>query len=337
MSVESPIINNDIDGDTPSEDEEGCELLDIDEKIERLRNQLRDTMNEYHPDVPDTSGTIDEIKQILNEHLTRVRAAGKDWAATLNDKTLENNSLRDTIRTLKAKENDYNQSQMLEQGIDAYLQQRTEEMQQTLANATEERDAIYKQLEEEKRGHNASRELVEQYKSQSDDLTKIINEIRRTNNYNVDAINAEIAAERDRLQPMYNELKVQSARNALMCDQELSDKLHAICEAISKTAPDATKTRGLWQQDLEELREIYQQKVNQHESQWERVKDESIDSLDGEYKKLETGIDDRLQRLLKERSELKSQMANDKMSYNIENGLLIVCAIIFYFLLVSYV
>eukprot|EP01084_Bolivina_argentea_P214827 364670_1 len=186
-TMATPDIANGYDDQDKGRPGEQPQLFDNnDKRIENLYNHLRDVVKEYGPEAPDYASTIDEIKQILNEHLSRVREVGNDWAATLNDKTLENNGLKDTIRELKAQTNDENQSQVLEQGIQSYIEKRTKEMEEALVVAKKERDGIYKQLEEEKCAHNASRELVNEYNAKNDALTALITEMRSSDKYNVD-------------------------------------------------------------------------------------------------------------------------------------------------------
>eukprot|EP01084_Bolivina_argentea_P025566 47540_1 len=196
-----------------------------------------DLMNNLytHPDL------TNDIKQTLNAYC-------KALTGTLNDKTLENNSLRDAIRVLKAKQNDHQQSNILEQGINAYIQKRTKDMDQSLHKAIKERDAMYKQLEEEKRAHEASRERIALYKSQNDALTTLIHQLKARTKRKMNGINPEP----DVLQPMYDDLKAK----LIECDAHVSDKLDAICDAISR--PKHTrKTHSLWKDDLDELDQIY--------------------------------------------------------------------------------
>eukprot|EP01083_Nonionella_stella_P052287 138789_1 len=333
-TMATPDIANGYDDQDKGRPGEQPQLFDNnDKRIENLYNHLRDVVKEYGPEAPDYASTIDEIKQILNEHLSRVREVGNDWAATLNDKTLENNGLKDTIRELKAQTNDENQSQVLEQGIQSYIEKRTKEMEEALVVAKKERDGIYKQLEEEKCAHNASRELVNEYNAKNDALTALITEMRSSDKYNVDTINAEITAERDKLQQMYNELKVKSERNYVECDSPLSDKLDMLCDAISRNS-DVAKTRELWQQDLDELNEIYEERLIQKESEWEVANDVSVKDLDDKYKNSQLSIKQRLALSLKDRKELMEKMATAKLSYERENAVLIFFTMLFFISLI---
>eukprot|EP01083_Nonionella_stella_P038038 103600_1 len=192
-----------------------------------------------------------EIKRVLNEHLFRVRAVGDKWESALNEKTLENNSMRDTIRELKAKQNDYHQSQVLQQGIDSYIQQRTEEMEQSLAVAMMEKNQIYEELEEERMAHEASRAQIQELKSRNESLSTLMEEMRRKDQYNIDTISAGVAGQ----------FTSGFERNTLQLDAYLNDKLDAVCQAIT-VHEDVTKTPSIWKKDLEELKQIYRDRFD---------------------------------------------------------------------------
>eukprot|EP01083_Nonionella_stella_P278893 948517_1 len=256
--------------------------LNLDNRIDNAHIHLRQVVKECVANSPDFYTTdIHQLKHALHEHLSRVCAVTNQWDTlrTLKLKiTLENNSLRDTIKTLTDKQKGYKTSHVLRHGIDEYIDKGNKKMERTLAMAVKQRDEMYKQLEEERRAHQESRELVKKYKSKRDSLEILFGELRSCNEYNAETIEDEMSAERDALQRMCNELEKEE-RNT-----QLDEALYGICEAVLHSRPNVDRDQELWEQDFDGLYDVFDSKLKRKEVEWKSVKKESIEQdFDGLY------------------------------------------------------
>ena len=104
-------------------------------------------------------------------------------------------------------------------------------------------------------------------------------------------VNDAIKRERDDWRKRYNDLYVKCERKKFELDEKVSKEISRVCKAIIATKSfDAAQVRELWQKDLKELNDIYKQKLLEKNREWQRAKNASIKSLDGEYKHLEKRI-----------------------------------------------
>ena len=107
-------------------------LSDINDRLANIYAHLRDVVKEYGTEPPDFTNQIQEIKQLFDNHLLRVKSITQDWNKKLNQKTKENNHLKDEIKLLKAEKSNINRYQALQQGIDAYVQSKTHKITKAL-------------------------------------------------------------------------------------------------------------------------------------------------------------------------------------------------------------
>eukprot|EP01084_Bolivina_argentea_P049816 91619_1 len=90
------------------------QLYEINDRIENLMQNLRDVGHEFGNQAADYTGTVKQIKGIVNDHSSKVKTITKKWESKLNSKTNENNKLKDEIKKLKAQQNNYNKLKILQ-------------------------------------------------------------------------------------------------------------------------------------------------------------------------------------------------------------------------------
>lgn len=116
---------------------------DINKRLDNIYNNLKNVVQEYGSDPPDYSPQIQEIKQLFNRHQLKVKSMTENWNRNLNGKDSEIHRLKDEIKRLKANLNNNARNQALEQGIDAYIQSKTQKLhRQFQAIKKEKEDAI---------------------------------------------------------------------------------------------------------------------------------------------------------------------------------------------------
>ena len=127
---------------------ERFQVQDINDRLDNLYAHLRDVVKEYGFAPPDYSGTVNEIKEIFDKHLLRVTAFGSDWEKKLNEKSAEIDGLKDEIKKLRLEKNNYHQLNVLEEGINAYIDKRINRTREALDASLQEKDEAIKQLQQ---------------------------------------------------------------------------------------------------------------------------------------------------------------------------------------------
>ena len=127
---------------------ERFQVQDINDRLDNLYAHLRDVVKEYGFAPPDYSGTVNEIKEIFDKHLLRVAAFGSDWEKELNEKSAQIDGLKDEIKKLRVEKNNYHQLNVLEEGINAYIEERITKIRKALDAALKETNEAVKQLQQ---------------------------------------------------------------------------------------------------------------------------------------------------------------------------------------------
>jgi len=278
---------------------ERFQLSDINDRLINLYEHLRDVVQEFAPPPPDYSGTVHDIQSLFNNHQAAVTDIASKWKKSLALKTQENHQLNDEIKRLRAMLNNAKRDSAFRNGIEHYIAMRTNEMEQALQSVIKQKDDALQLLEQERRKHAEYRQKYEQ-------LTKTMEEMQKQDTYNVDN---ELLDERNEYRRKYEDLCVKYERKKFELDEKFGSALEAICGTIQSTKCfDPEEARKLWQEDLDKLNKIYDDRLTQKELDWQKAKNQSMRTLDEEYTHLSNGIKEALQFARNENSELKRSL-----------------------------
>jgi len=266
------------------------QLKSISQRIDNITNsfnQLQDANESADPQATDLSSVLREVKHLVVGHqetvTNQLQEATDGWTKQLQIKNAEIDRLKHEISVMLAQVSKMRQMKIMKRSINEYVNTKTQHMSQELED-------MRQQLDQEKARNSDHERTIAEFISRNQQLNDTLEEMKESEQYDVERIDTKLMLERDDWRNKYDALLVQyNNRRPFKLDDAFSAQLSRLCDRIQSAqsrAIDVEQARAMWQADLKKINEMYAVQLKEKEKAWMQAKDESIKVLDSHYAQL---------------------------------------------------